>query len=266
MKKTILVAAAFGLAVAGQAQILKSNMLDAYSMGDNLEKSAYEAEADVAIQADTWWGAFMKRPTEGSISPKIVAGLSYAAYPEAGPAIELGNIGGMKGTRASVYSITNSKRAYGSGTYYYAFLLNLSKIGNAKPQELASLCSNFTGRTSVGQLFAVRADDGSIKLSIGHGKMQTTCDKTLATGQTHLVVLKLDYSAQTLSLFIDPALGDDEPKADASADQSEALAARGTSLKGVSITNTHGFVGSVGGFRLVKTWADLTATAATAAL
>ena len=266
MKKIFLTFAALSLAWAGQAQIVKSNLLDAYSLGDDLEKSVYEADSGVPIQADTWCGGFMKHPTEGSVSPKIVAGLNYNGYPEEGPAVQLGNLGGMKGTRCSVYSLTNAKRTYDSGTYYYAFLLNFTKIGNVKAMDLAAFNSNFTGRTSVGQLFVQKADDGSVMPSIGQGKVLTSCNKTLSLGKTHLVVLKLDYSAQTLSLFIDPQLGGDEPKADLSIDHSEVLAGKGTSIKGLSITNCHNFNGVVGGFRFVKTWADLTASPAVGAL
>ena len=109
MKKLVLSIAFIGIALAGNAQIIKSNLFSNYKEGDSLEKAAYAAPSD-PIQQDTWCAAFMKKPVPGSESPKLGAGLTYPGYPEGGLSAILGFPKGLKGSHNSTYSITAGKQ------------------------------------------------------------------------------------------------------------------------------------------------------------
>ncbi len=60
---------------------------------------------------------------------------------------------------------------------------------------------------------------------------------------THLLVLKVDYDKNEVSLFVDPELSQNEPKADAVVVGEEGALKAG--LKAISFRNRSGFKGNV---------------------
>ena len=107
MKKVFVSIALAAVALGGQAQIVKNDLLKGYKEGDVLEKTVYN-DKRAPINVDTWCGGFTSKPVEGSASPTIGKALTYEGYSEAGPSITLGFPQGVKGSRVSVYSLVES--------------------------------------------------------------------------------------------------------------------------------------------------------------
>jgi len=72
---------------------------------------------------------------------------------------------------------------------------------------------------------------------------------------THLLVLKVDYDKNEVSLFVDPELNQNEPKADAVVAGEEGALKAG--LKAISFRNRSGFKGNIGNFRFARDWAGV---------
>ncbi len=70
---------------------------------------------------------------------------------------------------------------------------------------------------------------------------------------THLLVLKVDYDKNEVSLFVDPDLNQNEPKADVVVAGEEGALKAG--LKAISFRNRSGFKGNIGNFRFARDWA-----------
>ena len=106
MKKEIITLALAAFALAGNAQILKNDLLKGYKEGDKLEKSVYN-EKTAPIAMNTWCGAFSSKPNTNP-SPTIGKELTYEGYAEKGPSINIGGYpAGTKGARFIIYSMTD---------------------------------------------------------------------------------------------------------------------------------------------------------------
>ena len=122
MKKVVLSVAIMSFALLANAQVLKKDLLKDYKPGDQLEKAVYGDKKE-PIRTDSWNGAFSTNPLEGVGSPLVGKALSYKGYPEGGLSIDIGNFpADIKGSRFSVYSLTDVNKEYRKGTYYLAFL------------------------------------------------------------------------------------------------------------------------------------------------
>ena len=131
MKKVVLSVAIMSFALLANAQVLKKDLLKDYKPGDQLEKAVYGDKKE-PIRTDSWNGAFSTNPLEGVGSPLVGKALSYKGYPEGGLSIDIGNFpADIKGSRFSVYSLTDVNKEYRKGTYYLAFLANFSKLGGS---------------------------------------------------------------------------------------------------------------------------------------
>ena len=64
--------------------------------------------------------------------------------------------------------------------------------------------------------------------------------------------MKVDYDKNEVSLFVDPELSQNEPKADAVVVGEEGALKAG--LKAISLRNRSGFKGNIGNFRFAKNW------------
>lgn len=256
MKKLVLFIALASTTILGNAQIIKNNVLETYKNGDPLEKAEYATPND-PIQRDTWCAAFMKKPTAGSVSPTIGKELKYPKYAEGGPSVNLGFPNGLKGSRNSAYSLTESGKIYRKGVYYLACLANLSKVSTNKPMELIALNATHTGGSARAQVFVNKTEDGKIKFTAVAGKIQAEVPDTYDMGKTHLLILKIDYPGNQYSLFIDPDLSGAEPKASAVVNGDEKILKAG--VKAFSFKNSHVYKGNVGNFRFANKWEDIIA-------
>ena len=143
MKKEIITLALAAFALAGNAQILKNDLLKGYKEGDKLEKSVYN-EKTAPIVMNTWCGAFSSKPNTNP-SPTIGKELVYEGYAEKGPSINIGGYpAGTKGARFSIYSMTDGKQ-YGRGTFYLSCLVNFSQLGANGMADFLGLSASYVG-------------------------------------------------------------------------------------------------------------------------
>lgn len=252
MKKVFLLMALVAFVFNGFAQVLKSDVLKDYSEGDILEKAIY-SESKAPIQKDTWCAAY--NSNEKTSSPVIGKPLSYIGYAEGGPSIKLGMQEGSAGYRSSVFSMTDSGKDFSQGTYYLAFLVNVSKIASKEMIELVSMNANYNGSSNRGLVYFGRGVDAKkMKLAVGFGKNLVEAPVEYDYRKTHLLVLKVDFSKNEVSLFINPDLNSAEPTADAIISKGVELKA---GLRAFSFRNRSGHSGNIGNFKFVSAWSAI---------
>ena len=242
------------IATTSSAQVIKSNTLKSYKEGDMLEKGIYSDKKD-AIAADTWQGAFASKPVEGAISPIIGCPLTYKGYKEDGPSIAIGFPEGVKGSRNSVFAMTDSGKKYSKGTFYLSFLVDFSKLGSNDLAEFLSLNASHVGGSNRGQVLVAREGRDKIRFELGLQKNRNQAPMAYDYNKTHLLVVKVDYSANQLSLFINPDLEASEPVADVIVNGDEGALTAG--LRAFSVRNRSGYAGNIGNFRFTKSWTDV---------
>lgn len=258
MKKTILTAIVmFAVVSASNAQMVKSGLLDGYNPGDVLEKVTY-TEKETPVAVDTWCGAHTSKPIEGATSPKVGEALIYEGYGEKGPSIVLGSSfeGEVKGRRFSVYSLTGGKE-YRDGVLYLSFLVDFSRIGSKKMSQLVGFCSSYNGGGTRGSVHVKR--DENIKNNFYWGvrlsEEVAECPQVFEMNRTYLVVLKLDYTDQSASVFVDPDLtsAEPEPLVKAKAVEKELKHA----IRGINLRDGNSYDGNIGNFRVTRSWEAL---------
>ncbi len=257
MKKVILTFVLTAFVLAGNAQILKRDLLKGYKEGDKLEKSAYN-EKDAPIVMDTWCGAFSSKPNTNP-SPVIGETLTYAGYGEKGMSVKVGNFPeGIKGARFSVYSMTDGKQ-YGRGAFYLSCLVNFSKLGANGMADFLGLSPNYAGGGNRANIYVAR--EGNDKIRFGTSLLKVKAETTMAYDydKTHLLVLKLDYANQKASLFVDPELGGEEPAEAACVAEGDAENVLKHAIRSISFRNRSGFIGNIGNFRWCNSWAGVVA-------
>ena len=194
MKKTVLAIALAAFALAGNAQVLKSDFMKGYKEGDALEKSVYN-EKKAPIRMDTWCGAFSSKPNTFPC-PKAGSGLAYEGYAEKGASIVFGGFpAGQKGARFSVYSIAEGKE-YGRGVYYLSFLVNFSKLGGSGLADFVGVSPNYTGGGNRSNVYVCREGGDRIRFGVSLLKNRAETTEAFDYDKTHLLVLKLDYDNQ----------------------------------------------------------------------
>ena len=262
MRKTLFTMALCAMAMVAQAQVTVTNVMNGYKSGDKLEKNVYSDENRTFL-GKTWSGAYYKDKLNPNPSPVVGDGLTYGGYPEKGPAIKFGGFPTKdKGSRVSVYSL-KEKGGKGKGTIYFSFLVNFKKLGLPGMADLVGLHHHYLGSDLARANFYVgKVKDNAKKIRFGVSmlKLKAESAKQYDYNTTHLVVIKVDYAAQTVSMFVNPKLGGDEPEADATVNGTD-----GTKLtQGISsivLRNRSNYEGSIGSFRMFGTWADITTDA-----
>jgi len=254
MRKVALSVVFALITLGGNAQALKVDLLKDYKTGDTLEKGIYD-DKRAPIVKDSWMGGLTSKPIDGVESPTIGNPLTYNGYSEGGPSINFGGFpDGVKGARISVYSITDSGKSYYKGSYYLSCLVNFSKLGSGGLADFLALSASYVGGGNRGQVYVAREGSDKIRFGAGLVKVRTESSMVYDYNKTHLLVLKVDYDKNQVSLFINPDLTKEEPKAEIIVDGEEGALKAG--LKAVSFRNRSGYVGNIGNFRFAKTWAD----------
>lgn len=257
MKKVVLSLALAFTAILGNAQVVKNDLLNGYTEGNALEKGVYTERGKKApLQKDTWCAAATTSPVEGATSPLIGTPLKYEGYSEKGMSIVFGGIPeGAGGERTTVYSMEKG-RTYSSGTYYLAYLVNLPQtFPNKRQFELPTLSSSYNFTGGFGQVFASNSGR-KLKFTLGQGKENKKSVEMLYDfGKTHLVIFKMDYANNQLSLFIDPELTKEEPAPSVTIEGNpEKFKA---SIKAIQLKNRNGLTGNVGNFRFTDSWTGI---------
>lgn len=257
MKRFAFILASAAFTLASQAQILKNNFLNGYKAGDKLEKSVYNDKKAPIVQ-DSWCGAFS--PNSGKTeSPKVGAELTYHGYNEKGTSIVIGGFPeGTRGARFSVYSMT-SGREYGKGTLYLSFLVNFSKLGSRGTADFLGVSPTYVGGGNRANIFVTPEGD-KLRFSASLIKLRSEPSKeAYELDKTHLLVLKLDFTSQKVSLFVDPELDTEEPTKAACTIMGDAENALKHAIRSVSFRNRAGYVGQIGNFRWCDSWAGVIA-------
>ena len=239
MKKVIFTLALAAFAFTGNAQILKKDLLQGYKDGDKLEKSVY-SEKTAPIAINTWCGAFSSKPNTNP-SPSI------GGYPA-----------GTKGARFSIYSMTDGKQ-YGRGTFYLSCLVNFSKLGASGMADFLGVSASYVGGSNRANIYVAR--EGSDRIRFGTSLLKVKAETTMAYDydKTHLLVLKLDYANQKVSLFVDPELTAEEPAEASCVAEGDAENVLKHAIRSISFRNRSGFIGNVGNFRWCNSWAGVIA-------
>ncbi len=253
MRNLFLTALLF-VATTGSSQVIKSNILTTYKEGDVLEKGVYTDKKE-AIATDTWQGAFVSKPVEGVESPILGSPLIYNGYKEEGPSIIIGFPDGIKGSRNSVFSMTDSGKKYSKGTFYLSFLVDFSKLGSNDLAEFVSLNANHVGGSNRGQVLVAREGKDKIRFGLGLQKNRDQAPMAYDYNTTHLLIVKIDYNANQLSLFVNPNMESSEPVADVIINGEEGALTAG--LRAFSVRNRSGYAGNIGNFRFAKSWNDV---------
>ena len=257
MKKVVMAITMATLALSGNAQMLKNNMLNGYKEGDKLEKAEY-LEKKEPIRQDTWCGGFTNNPSPDLKSPVIGCELSYPGYNENGSSIKFGFPEGLKGSRVSVYSLTDGKK-YSRGSLYLSFLVNFSKLGTAGFADFIALSPGYESGGNRGTVYVGREGRDKIRFGVGLIKQRTEGAIAYDYDKTHLVVLKIDYNQNEASLFVNPDLNGEEPKAEATVNGGEDILKH--AIRGIGLRNRSGYQGNIGNFRLSSSWEGVTAQA-----
>lgn len=256
MKRISLICATFALALSASAQVVKTDFLKGYKAGDKLEKQTYES-ATAPIITDQWCAAFDTRHTPDMPSPTVTEGLTYPGYPKEKLAIDLTAFPKeVKGANISVYSLTDNRGTYRSGSYYLAFLGNI-KAAPGGLGEFLSFDISYVGNVGRGKLFLKRTEDRKQFVASCAARrvpegMET---KAFDYNKTHLFVLKMDFDKKEMSLFIDPDMSGAEPKADLVVPQGTEGEIK-NAIRGIKIRHSRNIRGTVGGFRFANTWKD----------
>ena len=254
MKKSILALLLAAFATTGaNAQLLKSGLFNGYSQGETLEKRAYDSK-DAAPTLDEWATCFTSSPTEVP-SPLTGTELSYPGYPEKGVSIELGTPDGVKGNHFSVFPI-DTKKAYSKGVFYVACLVNMSKVASASPVDILGMSASSVSASNRATIKVSKEGSAGIKFGTNLLKSNAVTSMAYDYDKTHLVVMKLDYDNQSVSLFVNPDTDAEPAEADAVAmgDESNALK---HALRGITVRNRHGHKGNIGNIRFARSWSDL---------
>ena len=119
--------------------------------------------------------------------------------------------------------------------------------------DFLAASASYVGGGNRGQVYVRREGNDKIKFAVGLLKERAEVPMAYDCNKTHLLVLKVDYTKNEVSLFVDPELGQSEPKADIVVTGEEGALKAG--LKSVALRNRNGFKGSIGNFRFAKDWA-----------
>ena len=259
MKKITIIALTLSVGLSMSAQPIRQNIMAGYNVSDVLEKYVY-TEKNEAIHADTWCGAYVSSPIEYAASPVVGEPLTYPGYNEAGPSIILGSSFNdqAKGRRVTAYSITDSNKELRGGQLYLSFLVNFDNVGTKSQSPLAGLSASATGAGgNRGTVYVRRDDSERDKYYFGVRLIEETvdCPEAFSTGETYLVVLKIDYVTSQASLFINPDLSGAEPQPAVTSSQNEGELKH--AIRSIIIRDYHNYDGRIGNFRLTRSWADL---------
>lgn len=264
MKRLFIAIAATAMTAIADAQVLRQNFMDGVKPGDTLEKNVYtEARASQVFEG-TWNGAFSKKENNMP-SPKAAEGLSYPGYKEGGASIAFGYEPGLKGNRASTYTLTqNGKGVGGKGIMYVSCLVRVNgKIGVKTPKQIINLATYPTGAGGRAGITITRSatEQGKINMGCDLQKVRVLSQKGISMKETNLIVLKLDYNKGEVSLFINPDTKGAEPAADCVAkagDDPNGKSSLKGAIKALSIINSNSFSNIlVGNFRISADWTSI---------
>lgn len=238
-----------------QAQISMKGFMKDAEIGRPFEYGKYESRSDSPV-LECWMGAINTNPSRGERPPVAGEPLSWTGYGERDKTIVLGSSfpNGVHGQRPLCYGF---QRNINTGSLYLSFITDLKSIRNRKYWTAVGFSSQIWGiRHWCNVCFYPEGKDGSsynIGLRLSGGLM--VVDRVFRTGEKHLIVLKYDISAQTLSVFIDPDLSKQEPLPDEKV--SATIDLKDNIISGLYFRDVSDNVGRIGSFRVARVWEDI---------
>ena len=92
--------------------------------------------------------------------------------------------------------------------------MNFAKVGSSNLADILAASASYVGGGNRGQVYVRREGNDKIKFAVGLMKERNEAPMVYDYNTTHLLVLKVDYDKNEVSLFVDPDLNQNEPKAD----------------------------------------------------
>lgn len=243
------------------AQMLKTDFFTGYSINDQIENGEY-IDSSTPNMLNQW---NLGLEEKDGTNPLAVAPLSYSGYINSGIDVAmslLDNVG--SGSRNTVYSLSGSDADYPAGTYYLAFLLNVSKAITSSGAEFIAFDTNQRGQTFRSRVAVKNAGDNKFYLGINGTKSLTTITwdetKSYNLDETHLIVVKLvvntfgsEIENGTCALFVNPAIDGIEPVTPAISTTLSFL----SRIRGISVRQRGSFEAHLGGLAFSNSWSSL---------
>ena len=159
-------------------------------------------------------------------------------------------------TWCEAFSSQTDKNA---GTLYLSFLANFSSVASSRLGDFIALSPVHTGGNLRARVYVGKIDDEHIRFGTNLLRVNAESFKSHALNKTHLLVLKLDYKKNEVSLFVDPALTAEEPQPDVVAKGDEDNNKLKGGIRSISFRNRDDLTGNVGNFRFSSSWAGVIA-------
>ncbi len=260
MKKIVLTMLTCTSVLFANAQLITRDFLTGYTVGNNLEKGTYANTTQgvgTPIMANQWSrsGKDDANNTSGA-NPKTVAALTYSGYSESGKDVAVDLLQLAEGGRTSIYSIA-SDNVYGAGTYYVAFMYNVSAASTDAGNEFFSIDGNYTGNSQRARFGVKGINENTYAIGLGDGGVPTDFSGTYNFNQTYLAVVKVTIDGTgvgTTWVYINPDTKGTEPTT-----ATATCGITGTALKsvrGIVIRQRSSLAAQIGGIRLAKSWSD----------
>ncbi len=257
MMKRLLIISMFALvcAMSASGQIsMRQFMKDAVA-GEPFEVGCYQTREDMPVLG-AWMGGLNKNPVKGARRPVAGSPLSWTGYGERDKSIVLGSSfpSGVHGQRPLTYGF---QRSITTGSLYLSFITDFKSVVNRKYWTAVGFSTNTWGVEHwCCSVFYPAANDGNsynvgIRLLGGH----MVVDRVFKTNEKHLIVLKYDMDAMTLSVFIDPDLSKPEPMPDEKV--TAPIPASTNMISGLYFRDVSDNVGRIGSFRVAREWEDI---------
>ena len=237
------------------AQISMRQFMKDSQVGKPFLKGNYSSGEDVP-ELGCWMGAVNSNPSRGEKSTVAGEPLAWAGYGERGNSIILGSSfpAGVHGQKPLCYGF---QRSINTGNLYLSFVVDLQKVQNRKYWTAVGFSNQLWGINHWCCAVFYPAGTDGMTYNIGirlHGGLMVV-DRVFHTGKKHLVVLKYNFEARRLSVFIDPDLSKPEPLPDEKV--FAGIGARENIVTGLYFRDVSDNVGRIGSFRVARVWEDI---------
>ncbi|MFV0467724.1 MAG: hypothetical protein ACK5MK_02220 [Dysgonomonas sp.] len=264
MRKILLSAVLLSIGIMTvNAQLIKSDFLANYAVGDNLEKGSYANTTQgesTPLQANQW--SLSGKTGENdqssvSVSPKAASPLVFSGYVDSDKNVAIDFLKLATGGRTTIYSLVNDN-TYGAGTYYFSFLFKVTEASLTTAAEFFSLDGNYTGNAQRVRFSVKGIDETTYQIGLGDSGAASTLSGTYEYGKTYVAVIEVVLAGDgtgSSSLYINPNLSSAKPST-----ASATSAITGTALKairGVVIRQRSTLAAQLSGLRFASTWSDV---------
>ena len=240
---------------SGTAQISMRQFMKDSQVGKPFLKGDYVSREAVP-QLGCWMGAVNTNPSRGERSTLAGEPLSWAGYGERGNSIVLGSSfpAGVHGQKPLCYGF---QRSINTGDLYLSFVVDLQKVQNRKYWTAVGFSNQLWGvnHWCCAVFYPAGTDGTTYNIGIRlHGGLMVV-DRVFRTGKKHLIVLKYNFDARRLSVFIDPDLSKPEPLPDEMV--LAGVPTRDNMVSGLYFRDVSDNVGRIGSFRIARVWEDI---------